>query len=169
MGLQVVLLGSLVCAAACAQDRVVPLTVCEILHDLTASQGKNVAVLGRYSFREVGSWVGEQLCEPAAGTAPTQLASTTSATPAQLWLVEDPIDGPRLPEHFDMDAAAVHHKMVEMARHTTLGKFRFGTPDYDRWAVIYGRVEPRKTDDKKGAANLVIRGTGVIVFVRADQ
>jgi hypothetical protein len=68
-----------------------------------------------------------------------------------------------------MDATAVHHKIVEIARHTSLGKFRFGTPDYDRWAVIYGRVEPRKTEDKKGAANLVIRGNGVIVFVRADQ
>ena len=49
------------------------------------------------------------------------------------------------------------------------GKFRFGTPDYDRWAVIYGRVEQRKGDDtKKAPANLVIRGSGVIVFVTPD-
>jgi hypothetical protein len=156
-----VLVGLLVCAAARAQDRLVPLTVCEIVHDLSASQGKSVAVLGRYSFREFGSWVGEQTCEPAEPAA--------GAAPPQLWLVEDPVGGPRPPEHFEMDATAVHHKIVEIARHTSLGKFRFGTPDYDRWAVIYGRVEPRKTEDKKGVANLVIRGSGVIVFVRADQ
>ena len=161
------LVALLVCAAARAQDRLVPLTVCEILHDLTASQGKTMAVLGRYSFREAGSWVGEQMCEPAEPAA--AIAATVSTAPPQLWLVEDPIDGPRPPEHFEMDATAVHHKIVEIARHTSLGKFRFGTPDYDRWAVIYGRVEPRKTEDKKGAANLVIRGNGVIVFVRADQ
>lgn len=149
----------LACAAgAYAQEPVVPLTVCEILRDLPSTQGKTVAVLGRYSFRESsGSWVGEQVCDP------------TVAAPPQLWLVEDPKDGPKPPEHFELDAAALRRKLLEMGRHTTLGKFRFGTSDYDRWAVVYGRLEPHKPDEKKAAANLVFRGDGVVVFVKTDQ
>jgi hypothetical protein len=141
----------------------VPLTVCEILRDLSASQGKTVAVLGRYSFREsAGSWVGEQACEPPVASTP------------QLLLVEDPKDGPKPPESFELDAPALRRKLSEMGRHTSLGKFRFGSPDYDRWAVVYGRLEPhraddKRTDDKRPAANLVFRGDGVVIFVKMDQ
>jgi len=135
-----------------------PLTVCEVIRDLPAHEGKSVPVLGRYSFRENGRWVGEQVCDPAL-----------TATP-QLWLVEDSKDGPKPPDDYELDGAALHRKLAEMQHHTALGKFRFGTPDYDRWAVVYGRVEPRKGDDlKKAAANLVFRGNGVVVFMAAQQ
>ena len=84
--------------------------------------------------------------------------------------MEDAKDGPKPPESFDLDGAAVHRKLAAMERHTSLGKFRFGTPDYDRWAVIYGRIESRKGDDaKKAPANLVYRGSGVILFLTPDQ
>ena len=60
----------------------------------------------------------------------------------------------------------VHRKLAEMQHHTTLAKFRFGTPDYDRWAVVWGRIEPRKADEpRKAAANLSYRGEGVIYYI----
>jgi hypothetical protein len=162
VGERVVWLAILVCAALRAQGPLVPLRVCEVLRDLAASDGKTVAILGRYSFRESGSWLGEQVCEPA-------LPEPVSTAPTLLWLVEDSRDAPRPPDDFQLDAAALHRKMVEMTRRTFLGRFRFGTPDYDRWAVVYGRVELRKAGDKKATANLVFRGSGVVVFVRTDQ
>ena len=47
-------------------------------------------------------------------------------------------------------------------------KFKFGTPEYDRWAVVYGRVVAHK-GDKKAAADLVFRGDGVILFLTTDR
>ncbi len=148
---------SCVCAAT-ADAPIEPLTVCEVLRDIGSQQGKNVAVLGRYSFRTTGRWISEQAC-PAA----------IEGTP-ELWLVEDLKDAPHPPADFELDAVALHRKFADMLKRTALGKFRFGTPDYDRWAVIYGRVEERKGDDaKKASANLIIRGSGVIVYVSPDE
>jgi hypothetical protein len=145
------------CAVArSADDPIVPLSVCEVLRDLSSRQGKDVAVIGRYSFREDGSWVSEQVCDPA------------NQRPPQFWLVEDSNGGPKLPENFILDAAAIRRKLADIGKRTSLGKFRFGTPDYDRWAVIYGRVEPGKDGDKKASGNLVIRGSGVVVFVQPE-
>src|SRR5271157_1303751 len=120
------------------------MTVCEVLRDLPSQEGKSVAVFGRYSFRATGRWVAEQSCSPAIGAPP------------QLWLVEDLKDAPHPPADFEIDGAALRRKFADMVKHTALGKFRFGTPDYDRWAVVYGRVEQRKGEDaKKAPANLV--------------
>ena len=149
------LAATLVCASAPAEDAaIVPFTVCEILHDLAAYEGKPVAALGRYSFRQDGRWLGEQACE-----AP-------SAAPSALWLAEDAMDGPRPPSSFQLDGAAMTRKLTEMRKHTSLGKFRFGSSDYDRWAVVFGRVENRKdAAARKAAADLVFRGDGVVVFI----
>lgn len=146
-------------AEAPAAAPVSPLTVCEVLRDLPAETGKTVAVLGRYSWRENGgSWVSEDTCGSAG-------AGRTQSPPPELWMTEDH-SAPRLPDDYELDAPAVHRKLTEMQRHTTLAKFRFGTPDYDRWAVIWGRVAPRKADDTpKAAANLEYRGAGVIFFL----
>ena len=145
------------CAYAPAAAPVMPLTVCEVLRDLPAQTGKTLAVLGRYSWREKGSWVSQDTCD-AAGAAP-------HAPPPEIWMVEDH-SAPHLPDDYELDAAAVKRKLAEIQRHTTLAKFRFGTPDYDRWAVIWGRVEPRKEDETpKAAANLEFRGAGVIFFL----
>jgi hypothetical protein len=135
----------LLCAFALAADPpLVPLTVCEVLHDLPSYEGKGVAVVARYSFRESGP----------------------GGTPPLLWLVEDSGDGPKPPGDFELDAVALNRKLALMRQHTSLGKFRFGTPDYDRWAVVYGRVETRKAEAaKQAAANLVFRGSGVVVFL----
>ena len=144
-----------ICASALAEDvPVVPFTVCEILHDLATYEGKPVAALGRYSFRSNGSWLNEQVCD------------TPSATPPALWLAEDPIDGPRPPDSFQLDGATLNRKLAEMRKHTSLGKFRFGSSDYDRWAVVFGRVEDRKeAAARKAAADLIFRGDGVVVFI----
>jgi len=147
------------CVAVCgfaraADPEVVPVGVCEVLRNLVGWENKEAAIVGRYSFRLTGRWVSEQICDPVA------------ADPPQLWIVEDEKDGPRLPDRFELSATAVHSKLAGIERRTALAKFPFGTRDYDRWAVIYGRIEARKGDDaRKAPANLVIRGTAVIVFL----
>jgi len=141
-------------AAPAAETPLVPYTVCEILHDKAAYEGKPVAALGRYSFRQDGRWLGEQGCEEAI------------TNPPAIWLAEDTKDGPRPPEDFELDGAVLSRKLADIRKRTSLGKFRFGTPDYDRWAVVYGRVESRPGDAaKKAAAELVFRGDGVVVFL----
>jgi hypothetical protein len=147
------------CAFALAAEApLVPITVCEVLRDLPSFEGKSVAVAGRYSYRESGRWMGEQACE--AG----------SPAPPLLWLVEDSSDGPKPPGNFELDGVALNRKFAGMRQRTSLGKFRFGTPDYDRWAVIYGRVEARKAEAARQApANLIFRGSGVVVFMAAER
>jgi hypothetical protein len=158
MDLRALALLFLIPVPAAAADPVVPLTVCEVLTNLPAHEGKEVAVLGRYSFRKDGRWIGEQACDPAAPSPPL------------LWLTEDSVTAPRPPGNFELDATTLNRKFVELLKHTALGKFRFGTPDYDRWAVVYGRVVPRKADDsKKAPADLIFRGSGVIIFLTTDR
>ncbi len=160
-------MGILIRAAACllavcglvraADPPLAPVGVCEVLRNLASWENKSAAIIGRYSFRPTGRWVGEQVCDAGA------------ADPPQLWIVEDDANGPRPPERFEFDAAIMRLKLTEIAHHTALAKFRFGTPSYDRWAVIYGRVETRKGDDaRKAPANLVIRSASVIVFLNAE-
>jgi hypothetical protein len=149
------------CAAGqCAEDTVVPLTVCEVVANLPAQEGKVVAVIGRYSFRSIGRWMGEQAC-PSAGPAP------------ELWMVEDAKDGPRPPEHLNLDSAALKSKFAIVQRRSTLVNFRFGTADYDRWAVVYGRVEKRTAGmadgGRKPSANLVFRGSSVIIVITPGE
>jgi hypothetical protein len=140
-----------------ADTPVVPFTVCEVLRDLSSEDGKNVAVLGRYSFREAGSWIGEQSCNPPVDG------------PSQLSLVESTKDGPKPPGNFELDGVSMRRKLADVERRTSLAKFRFGSPEYDRWAVIYGLVKARQGDEhKKAAASLIYRGSGVIVFLTPE-
>ena len=147
--------------AIAADPPIPPVTVCEILADLPAHEGKDVAVLGRYSFRRDGRWIGEESCGPATSVAP------------MLWLNEDATDGPKPPADFEFDAAVLNKKFAGLTRHTALGKFRFGNPEYDRWAVIFGRVvsrTSRKGDiPPKTPAELVFRGNGVIIFLTTEK
>jgi len=150
---------ALSCAAALPADApMVPLTVCEVVRDLPSRDGQGIAVLGRYSFRTGGVLLGEQACDPPVKETP------------QFRLVEDGKDGPKPPGGFDLDAAALQRKLADVRKRTSLAKFRFGTPDYDRWAVVYGRVQARQGQDAaKAPADLVFRGDGVVLFVQADQ
>jgi hypothetical protein len=150
---------ALTCAAARPADApLVPLTVCEVVRDLPSQEGKTLAVLGRYSFRESGISLGEQACDPPIAGA------------AQFRLVEDAAGAPRPPGVFELDGPAALGKLAGVRKRTSLGKFPFGTPDYDRWAVVYGRVAARRGDDaKQAAADLVFRGDGVVIFLRAEE
>jgi hypothetical protein len=140
-------------AAPCADGPLVPFTVCEILADLVHFADNPVAALGRYSFRGDGRSLNEQACDGSSG-APILLLS------------EDGKDGPKAPNSFEIDGSALNRKFEELRKHTSLGKFRFGSPDYDRWAVVYGRVEPRKGDSaRKAPAELIFRGDGVVVYL----
>jgi hypothetical protein len=136
----------------------VPLTVCEVMRDLAAQEGKALAVLGRYSFRENGISLNEQACDPAV------------AGPAQFRLVEDAEGAPRPEDSYELDGAAALNKLAAVKKRTSLGDFPFGTADYDRWAVVYGRVAARKGDAaKQTPADLVFRGDGVVVFLKLDD
>jgi hypothetical protein len=137
-----------------AERGIVPVSVCDLLRDLPSYDGQTVAVVGRYSYRTNSRWIAQQSCQPAPDR------------PASLWVVENLNDAPKAPDVFQFDAAELDKKLLEVQQRTPLGKFRFGTPDYDRWAVVYGRVELRKGDDaKEFAANLVIRGNAMIIFL----
>ena len=149
----VFLLGALAALpAVCADSAIAPVTVCEVVRDMEMYQTKVVAVLGRYSFRQNGRWLAEQSCEDQPVSDP------------KLWLVEDAKDGPKTPSDFEIDAPALDRKWADMRKRTSLAKFRFGTPDYDRWAVVYGRVRKAEAS-KTAAADLVFRGDGVVVFL----
>jgi hypothetical protein len=144
--------------APAAEPPLVPLTVCEILHQLPALDGKTVVVVGRYSFRQNGRWMGEQACEAAP------------ATPPLIWLTEDGKGAPKPPADFELDAAILHRKLADIQRHTSLANLKFGNPEYDRWAMVYGRIEVRKGEaQKQAAANLIFRGSGVLVFMTPDE
>jgi hypothetical protein len=157
MLLRVLVVLGLLPVTAVAGDPVVPVTVCEVLGNLSALEGKDVAVLGRYSFRKDGRWIAEQACESPSITVPV------------LWLSEDGNTGPKPPGNFELDAAALNRKFAAVLKQTSLGKFKFGTPDYDRWAVVYGRVVAHKGDDKKASADLVFRGSGVVIFLTNER
>ena len=145
-------------ALATADAPLASFTVCDVLADLPARDGKSLVVVGRYSFRQNGRWIGEQSCEPA------------SPAPPLLWLTEDPKNAPKPPGDFELDGIALNRKLAEVRRRTSLGKFKFGNPDYDRWAVVYGRVEARKGNAaKQAAADLVYRGSGVVVFLAPEE
>lgn len=150
-------------AALCADDTIVPMTVCEVVSNLPANDGKVVAVIGRYSYRSVGRWMDEQNCGGTTG-------SGQGATPA-LWLVEDSKEAPKPPEHLNLDSAALKSKFALVQRRSTLGNFRFGTSDYDRWAVVYGRIERKDPGDgnHKASANLVFRGSSVIIVITPGE
>jgi hypothetical protein len=148
----------LAAAAALAGDApLTPVTVCEILADLPAHEGKDLAVLGRFSFRRDGRSIGEDSCDPA------------HKVPAILSLTEDSTSAPKPPGNFELDVPSLNKKFIEMLHRTTLGKFRFGNPEYDRWAVIYGRVVARKGDGRKTPADLLFRGDGVVIFLTTDR
>jgi hypothetical protein len=152
--LAVLLAGS----AVAADPPITPITVCEITADLAAHEGKEVAVLGRYSYRHDGRWIGEDSCDPAGKVPPV------------LWLTEDSASAPKPPGDFELDVPSLNKKFADLLRHTALGKFRFGTPDYDRWAVVYGRVVARKGDaTRKAPADLFFRGNGVVIFLTTER
>jgi hypothetical protein len=125
-----------------------PVRVCAIVQDLATYTGKVVAVVGRFSFRHDGRILSEENCGSGG-------SSLTVAFDRKL--------APKTPEHLEIDSTAVTKLLKAIQQTTALTKFRFGTPDYDRWAVVYGRVEagtPPRT-----AGQLVCAGDSVVMFI----
>src|SRR5579871_5447473 len=112
-----------------------PVTVCEVLSDPKHYEGHPVALLGRYSFREQGRWIGEDHCTNGGDE------KNNSAASGVVWLAYSPSLAPRLNGDFALDGAVVADKLEAMKKHTSLKQFRFGSSDYDRWAVVYGEFK----------------------------
>jgi hypothetical protein len=130
---------SLLCCALlhAAEPPLRPVTVCDVMQDLTAYDGKVVAVVGRFSFRQAGGWVGAQKC-------PQKLVTGGQEWPNAFWVTYDPATAPKPPAVLAVDGALLAEKLREVKAGTALTKLPFGSTDYDSWAVIYGRVETRK-------------------------
>ena len=107
---------------------------------------KPVALLGRYSFREAGArkgrWLGQEGCSVVR-------------------LVVDARNAPKPSEPVAFNQPALEEKLAQIRRHTTLAKFRFGSADYDRWAVVIGRLESSGQQELQ----LVYRGDGAVFFL----
>src|SRR5438309_1368943 len=91
-------------AATAADSALEPVTVCEVLKDLPAQDGKTVAVLGRFSFRRDGRTINEETCGPKS-------AQGEPAAPNAIRLTDDARSGPKPPEVFALDGAAVSRKL----------------------------------------------------------
>jgi len=154
-----------------------PVSVCEVLKDLAAYDGKVVAVVGRFSFRQSGRWLGEQKCD-------RKLVTGDQEWPNAFWVSYDPVSAPKPPAVLAVDAVLLAQKLREVKLATSLTKFHFGSTDYDSWAVIYGRVETRKDlvavtaggTRKNGfgygessPARLVCHGEAEVVFLTEDS
>jgi hypothetical protein len=156
---RVLVIGIWAMLATAADTALEPLTVCEVLKDVSAHDGKTLAVLGRFSFRRDGRTLNEESCGPtpeAAGPPPPNL----------IRLTDDSRNGPKPPDIYALDASAVNRKLKTIQEHTRLHTFRFGTADYDRWAVVYGRIESDKA--KPPGARLIYRGDGVVLFLHEN-
>ena len=161
----VLLLLSGALATPAADNPIEPFSVCEVLKDLPAHEGHVLALLGRFSFRRDGRSLNEETCgdKPAPGEPP-------QATSVRL--TDDVKAAPKPPAVFELDAVTITRKLKQVREHTSLRTFRFGTPDYDRWAVVYGRLEVEKTSTAQNqvtlTARLVYRGDGVVLFLHDE-
>jgi hypothetical protein len=107
-------------------------SVCDVFRDLPAAGGKTVVAIGKLSFRQSGRTLSEGRCVVSPGekvySAVLEVAFDSKTAPRP--------DGP-----LSIPSANVYKKLGQVKRTTDLGRVRFGSPDYDRWAFIYGRVE----------------------------
>jgi hypothetical protein len=159
-----------------AEPPIEPVTVCEVLQDLSAYEGKVVAVVGRFSLRQTGRWLGEQKCAHKFVTGDQEW-------PNALWMTYDPATAPKPPERLAVNAAMLAQKVREVKQGTLLTKLPFGSTDYDNWAVVYGRIETRKDllaatangtrrngfgYGASSPAQLVCHGDAVVIFLNDD-
>jgi hypothetical protein len=159
-----------------AEPALQPVTVCEVLQDLPAYDGKVIAVVGRFSSRQAGRWLGEQKCGH-------KLVTGGFEWPNSFWVEYDGATGPEPPTVLAVDAAILARKLSDVKLGTSLTKLPFGSPDYDNWAVVYGRVETRKElvtataggmrkngfgYGESSPARLVCHGNAVVIFLNDE-
>jgi hypothetical protein len=148
-------LAPLVCllGLVAAEPALDPVTVCQAVANFQEYDGKMVGVLGRYSFREAGPQKGRWLGQEGCGGMEHAVVRLTLNTS----------DAPKPPDQVALDEVALEKKLGSMRQRTALGKFRFGSPDYDRWAVVIGRLERRGEEFQ-----LVYRGDGAVFFLTGN-
>ena len=130
--------------------------MCEILKNPAQFDGKATAVLGRLSSRAGLRSIGEESCGAApAGSPALKLSYSTGSAP-------------HLTGGFAVDDHAVKEKLKTIRVRTKLASFRFGTPDYDRWAIVYGRVKIAVEPAKKDSGELVYAGDGDVILLADD-
>jgi hypothetical protein len=132
-----------------------PILVCQATSNWKDYDSKAVAVLGRYSFRQAapqkGRWLDQEACDG-------------NKLRGMIRLTLDAQNAPKPPDQISIDEPALEKKLAAIRQHTTLGKFRFGSADYDRGAVVIGRVERHGEEDFQ----LTYRGDGAVFFL-ADR
>jgi len=140
--------------------------VCDVIRDLPVYAGKVVAVVGRFSYREEGRFISEETCE---GLKPGEASSNV------IPVFFDAKAAPKPPQGLSVDRNLVYKELEIIKRQTALASFRFGSEEYDRWAVAYGRVEmmqgspPKpKNSGKKfepAPARLICASASMVVFL----
>ncbi len=156
---------------AAAEEPAPPtVSVCEVLRNAAAYAGRTVLVVGRYSFRERGRYLSEQGCA-AAGTAVQAWRDT-------LKVVLDSKSGPKPPAKLGVDSSVLEKMLSELKKSTKLATFRFGSDEYDRWGIVYGRIEwspdypagapqtaPAKGEFDPSPGRLVCRGDALVMII----
>ncbi len=151
-----------------------PLRACEVLQNMEQYANKTVLVLGRFSFRENGRFLGEKACTQ-------ELKRGDFTWPSVMRVLFDSDAGPKAPEPLAIDAPAVYQLLSVLKQTTSLTRFRFGTSSYDRWALIYGKLQPTPEFSKSvrpdtraakefepAPAQIVCRSNAMVIFL-ADQ
>jgi hypothetical protein len=152
------LAGMLPCLQAASMR---PVRVCEVLRKPAEYDGKPAMVVGRLSARSSGRVLGEEKC-------------SEGGSPALLQLHADRRTGPAPDGSIEVDTAEVRRSIEEMKKSTALRSFPFGSGDYDRWAIVYGRVEIAPAANKAAAGEerssggLVVRSDSLVIFLN-DQ
>jgi hypothetical protein len=144
---------------AAAEASFDPVPVCQATANWKEFDGRPVAILGRYSFRETGPRKGRWLDQEACGDRNTH---------EFIRLALDQETAPKPPDPISIDEPALERKLAQIRQHTSLGKFRFGSADYDRWAIVVGRFEPHMEQSRGEDFQLTYRGDGAVLFL-ADR
>jgi hypothetical protein len=151
-----------------AADAPLPVVrVCEILRDLPSYRGKVVAVVGRFSYRDAGRFLSEKMCDSTK--------SEGHPDPAAILVLYDSKSAPKPPHDLYFDRSLIDKELEVIRRQTSLASFRFGSQDYDRWAVVYGRIEmnnesaPRSkavaNEFEPAPAKMICSSSTVVVFL----
>lgn len=137
---------------------VIPVRVSEAVRELDKLSGKMVAIIGRFSFRETGRYLSERPCEGGQGGDERVIRVTfeTAARSASITRVE-------------FDGGAVRRELATVKRCNTLKKIRYGSTEYERWAMVYGRLEqPRKSEEAAPPPDKEFPNVAASVFCGGD-
>jgi hypothetical protein len=127
-----------------------PLTVCEVLENLSQHAGKMVAVVGRLSWSMFdGQWLSENSCS-------SKVPPSDPDWPYAIFVGFCSVEKrpPAMPGKLKVDAAVLEAKLIRLRKTTSLGYYgtvlmprpgEGGEPNKIRqketWSVLFGRIE----------------------------